>query len=77
MAVRFKTRSVRCNSRSTYIRDYAGEIDVFLVYCAETGRTYAVPLDEATKSEGVLRIAPTKNGQCQGIRWAAEYELPA
>jgi len=75
-AVRFKTQSVRCNSRRAYIRGYAGEIDVFLVYCAETGGTYAVPVDEA-QSEGTLRVAPTKNGQAQGIRWAAEYELPA
>lgn len=76
-AVRFRTQSVRCNSRRAYIRGYAGEIDVFLVYCAETGGTYAVPVDEARQSEGALRVAPARNGQTRGIRWATEYELPA
>ncbi len=25
----------------------------------------------------IFRVSATKNGQAEGIRWAAEYELPA
>lgn len=54
-----------------------GEADLFLVYCPETERVYAVTVDEAASSEGMLRVAPPANGQAKGIRWAADHELPA
>jgi hypothetical protein len=51
--------------------------DLFLVYCPDTAQVYAVDVDEAASSLGSLRVAPAANGQARGIRWAADYELPA
>jgi PD-(D/E)XK endonuclease len=75
--VRFSTRSIRSNTQQTFFRDYAGEVELFLVHCPETNGIYAVPVDEAPTSYGYLRIEPTRNGQADRIRWARDYELPA
>jgi PD-(D/E)XK endonuclease len=74
--ITFNTRSVRTNTTGWFTRDYHGDADVFLVYCPETERIYAVPVDEAPASHGYLRVEPTRNGQEEGIRWASDYELP-
>jgi len=58
-------------------RSYVGEVDVFIVYCPDLDRIYAIPVDDVPLSEGSLRVEPTANGQKKGIRWAADYELPA
>jgi hypothetical protein len=76
-AVCFKTASTRANTLRAFTRAYDGEADLFLVYCPETERVYAVSVDEAASSEGKLRVAPAANGQAKGIRWAADHELPA
>ncbi len=75
--VRFSTVSVRSNTRRTVITDYREQADIFLVYCRETGGTYAVPVDDLPVGHGVLRVVETANGQTAGIRWAADYALPA
>jgi hypothetical protein len=54
-----------------------GEVDVLIVYCPELDRIYVVPIEDAPKTEGSLRLSDTANGQAKGIRWAADYELPA
>jgi hypothetical protein len=72
----FAVKSVRSNTRRTYVRTYENEVDLFLVYCPETDRVYAIPIEDATSSVGALRVAPTANNQAKGIRWASEYELP-
>jgi len=73
----FSTRSVRSNSKQSYVRDYHGEADVFLVFCDETNGIYSVPVDEAPKREMCLRVEPCRNGQSVGVFWASDYELPA
>jgi PD-(D/E)XK endonuclease len=75
--VLFNTQSVRINTRGWLTRGYVGEAEIFLIYRPETGRIYAVPVDEAPASSGSLRVEPTRNGQEDGIRWARDYELPA
>jgi hypothetical protein len=76
--VKFNTASTRANTLGAYTKPYDSEqIDLFLIYCAETNRVYAVDVDEATSFEGALRVDPTANGQAKGIRWAADHELPA
>ena len=75
--IHFNTVSVRSNTTRAIKRAYHGEADLFLVYCPDTGRVYAVDVDEAASSLGSLRVAPAVNGQAKGIRWAADYELPA
>jgi hypothetical protein len=75
--VAFNTESVRTNTRGWLTRGYAGEAEIFLIYCPQTERIYAVPVEEAPASNGSLRVEETRNGQEQGIRWASDYELPA
>jgi hypothetical protein len=73
----FAALSTRVNTQSTYRRTYAGDIDLFAVYCPATGRVYVVPVEEATSTTGTLRVDPPANGQSRRIRWAKDYELPA
>jgi hypothetical protein len=75
--VQFNARSIRSTTKRVHTRTYAGEIDLFAVYCPANGRVYAVPIDDATLSDCSLRLVPTRNGQAEGVRWAADYELPA
>ena len=58
-------------------RDYKGEVELFIVHCPETERLYAVPIEDATRTQGTLRIDPTGNRQDKRVRWARDYELPA
>ncbi len=76
-SVIFSTRSVRSNRGGWFVRDYGGDIDLFAVFCPDTGQVYAVPVDEAPAGYANLRVAPTANKQSRGIRWAADFELPA
>jgi hypothetical protein len=65
------------NTVRAFCRSYRGEIDLFLVYCPETDRVYALDVEEAATGQGRLRVDPPSNGQAKGIRWAADFELPA
>jgi hypothetical protein len=76
--IKFKTASARANTLRAYTRPYdADQIDLFLIYCQDTDRVYAIDIDEAASSEGALRVDPAANGQARRIRWAADHELPA
>ena len=72
----FSTQSVQSNSVRRVARGYAGDADLFVVHCPDTGRVYAVPVDEAPTGYMNLRIDPPRNGQASGVRWAADYQLP-
>jgi hypothetical protein len=74
--VMFSAKSIRSNTRRAVLRDYAGDIELFIVHCPETDGIYAIPVDEATRTQGTLRIDPTANGQDKRVRWARDYELP-
>ncbi len=50
---------------------------MFLVYCKDTEGIYAVPVGDVPMSEMMLRVTPTGNRQAKGVRWAADYLLPA
>jgi PD-(D/E)XK endonuclease len=76
-AIVFNAQSIRSNTKGVLRRSYTGEIDLFCVYCPEIDQVYAVPVGESPLSIGRLRVAPPANGQRRGIRWAADYELPA
>jgi hypothetical protein len=76
--IRFATASTRANTLRAYTKPYdADQIDLFLVYCPETDRVYALDVGEATSGYCALRVDPTANGQSKRIRWAADHELPA
>jgi hypothetical protein len=76
-AIRYNACSAQSNTRQARTRCYTGQIDLFAVFCPDTGSIYVVPIDEATQVQGTLRIAPPANSQVRRIRWAADYELPA
>ena len=57
-------------------RTYAGEIELFAVYCPETAGVYLVPINDVPmRSIARLRVAPARNGQKRRIRYAADYEI--
>lgn len=74
---RANAQSIRSNTKRAIRRCYADEVDLFAVYCPATDGVYVVPIEEATRTVGALRVEPTANGQGRRVRWAAEYELPA
>ena len=52
------------------------EIDAFVAYCAELDTCYFLPLDIFGEPSAIqLRLAPTRNNQQAGIRWAPEFEF--
>jgi hypothetical protein len=57
-------------------RDYLGQVDFFAVYCPETCGVYLIPIsDVQVRVQAALRVEPPRNGQRDGIRFAADYEL--
>lgn len=56
-------------------RHYRGEVDYFGVYCHARDEVFLVPVDDVPRTRGYLRVAPTRNGQSRGVRWAADYLL--
>ena len=72
----FNTVSVRSNTRSVLKRGYAEEADIFIAYCPQIDRAFALPVIDAPSRAASLRLDPTENNQATGIRWAADHELP-
>ena len=57
-------------------RTYAGEIDLFAVYCRETGGVYLVPIEDVpTTAVAHLRVMRSRNNQRQHVRMAERYEI--
>src|SRR5262249_16316917 len=56
-------------------KSYVGEVDLFGVYCPEVKECYLVPVEVVPGTGCYLRIAPPKNGQKTGIRWAVDHEI--
>ncbi len=55
--------------------NYRGLADLFAVLNPIDGRIFLVPVNDVGTHDVHLRLSPTGNGQAQGIRWAAKYEL--
>jgi hypothetical protein len=57
-------------------RAYDGEVDDFAVFCPELGAVYLIPIEDLKpKRQATLRVDPPRNGQRDGIRFAAQYEI--
>jgi hypothetical protein len=56
-------------------KNYAGQVELFGVYCPDNGKCYLIPVAEALGSCCSLRVDPPRNGQKTRIRWAKDYEL--
>jgi len=70
-AIWFRT----CSFTNKVSRDYRGEVDIIAVYSPELDQVFLVPIEEAPARGGHLRLAPTRNGQSKGVRWARDYLL--
>jgi len=73
--VLFRLYSV--SGHDTRAKGYAGQVDAFGVYCADTSATYLVPV-EAIAGCGqmaALRVEPTRNGQRQRVRSAEDFVI--
>jgi hypothetical protein len=60
---------------TVYTRD---EVDAIGVYCPDVDRCYLIPIGDV-EGQGFLhlRLAPTRNNQATGVKWAAQYEFGA
>jgi hypothetical protein len=55
-----------------------GEIDAIASYCAAIDTCYLLPSSLSVERAAVqIRLAPTKNNQAIGIKWAQDFELRA
>ncbi len=75
--IRFSAQSVQSNTACTRARAYAGEVDLFAVYCPDNDRVYVIPVEEVPATAMYLRVEPPRNRQRKGVRWAEDYVLPA
>ncbi|WP_378952115.1 group I intron-associated PD-(D/E)XK endonuclease [Mesorhizobium sp. ANAO-SY3R2] len=55
-------------------KGYAGQADVFMVYCPDTDKIYRVPVSEVGETNVNLRVEPAKVN-LPSIRWARDYEM--
>lgn len=71
------THTNRCTPHGYVSTQYTpDEVDAVAAYAPNARRCYLLPIDEVTSRRGVhLRLAPAKNNQAQGIRWARDYEF--
>jgi PD-(D/E)XK endonuclease len=54
----------------------AEEIDAIATYAPDTDRCYLIPVEKVEGHPAIsLRMAPTRNNQAKGVRWAHDYEL--
>ena len=74
-ALRFNTYSLSAaHDGRRRKRSYRGLVDLFAVYYPANGCVYLVPAADAPScGECYLRLAPARNGQSRGIRWAEPY----
>lgn len=64
-----------CSNTRNVPRSYRGQVDYFGVFCAAVGDVYLVPVADVPEHRGYLRLAPPRNGQTKGVRWAADYRI--
>jgi hypothetical protein len=76
-AVRFNPCSIDSRSKKgvTIRKGYAGEVELFGVWCPELRKCYLVPVKHAKVTGCFLRVDPPKNGQKTRINWATDYEI--
>jgi len=56
-------------------KDYRGKADLFVVYCPQTDKVYALPVDSTGLTSVYLRVTMPKNGQRTKVRFAQDYEI--
>jgi len=76
-SVEFRACSTQSNTQKTRTRGYAGQVDLFIVYCPQNDQVLVIPADEVPATGMYLRVDPPRNRQAKRVRWAKDYELPA
>ncbi len=73
--VKCHSSSIQAGGQYSEKRYTADEIDWIAVYDASTRKGYYLPISTVgDQPQIVLRIAPAKNGQTKGVRWAKDFE---
>jgi hypothetical protein len=54
---------------------YVGRADLFGVFYPTEGRVYLVPVHAVPRTNGRLRLVPTRNNQALRVTWARDYEI--
>jgi hypothetical protein len=62
-----------CSNTGGVRKTYDGEVDDFGVFCAENRCVYLIPFADVPSRMARLRLAPPRNGQTHGVRWADNY----
>ena len=73
----FHPYSSHSHRKGVACKPYTDQIDFFGIYCTELGAVYLLPIADAARLSGTLRVRPTKNGQHSQVRWAHPYMLSA
>jgi hypothetical protein len=74
-AIEFNGYSSHTHRGGVSTRSYAGEVELFGVYCPQLDRCFLVPA-VGVGTHGSLRIERTRNGQSKRIKWADAFGLP-
>jgi hypothetical protein len=69
--IRFSTQSINAYAR----QDYVGAADYFAVWAQTLGKLYVLPVAICSRGFQSLRLSEARNGQSQGIKFAADYEF--
>jgi hypothetical protein len=76
---RIRNECIEFNSSSTdHGRgqlSYHGRADVFGVFAPQVDRVFVVPVEKCASYRGYLRLAPTRNNQQRGVRYAGDYTV--
>jgi hypothetical protein len=68
----FNSRSVSRDGQNLH---YAGDCDVFGVYCPDLDSTYLVPVELVAKGKGSLRVEEPRVTRTLQALWAKDFEL--
>lgn len=64
------------NNHKSERKEYSiDEIDCFIVYCYETDKMYAIPMEENYNPNLILRVDEPFNNQKKNINYAKDYEI--
>ncbi len=74
-AIEFNGYSSHSHRGGVSSRSYAGDVELFGVYCPQVDRCFLVPAIRVG-THGSLRIERTRNGQSKRINWADAFGLP-
>jgi len=72
--IKFNTASTHGHRGGARV-SYRGQVDLFGVYCPDTGKTYFVPVMDVGAAEGYLRVDPARSGRKKGVKYAADFEM--